>query len=328
MRIALESSMVSASILLDGGILWEPSFRLANGRWVMPLAKAPWADDTSATAKGDPAYIRRLGGAFLGLPFGGRAIDAVVGNWSIAQGEAPLHGRCATAIWRVIDQQADRATITLDFLDDTAVVSVEQTFVCAADAARIDVAITIYARRAETLAVGYHPILRLPDDPRALELRTDFVRGHSGPRDSDVARTRHDSSFGRLDAIPAKSGDTIDMVHLPIDEPVEELLLLGRVDGPVVARYHDTAYDLILDWDRAILPNCLIWYHDRAEVTPPWNGRFRGLGLEPCASAFDFSAATSNGDNPLTAAGERTAINLSPVAPTTIRLSLAVEAFA
>lgn len=326
--LTIASDCVSASILLDGGILWEPRFRLDDGRWVMPLARAAWADDPDATDAGDPAYIRRLGGAFLALPFGGRAIETATGGWAAAAGEAPLHGLCATGTWQVVAQGEDRVTIALDFPPDDAVTRVEQAFSCATDAARIDLTVTIHARRAQPVAAGWHPILRLPDTPGALELRADFARGHTGPLPNETARITHDTSFDRLKQIPAKAGGTIDLAHLPGYDPAEELLLLGRVAGPIVARYHDAGHDLVLDWDRALLPNCLIWYHDRAADVLPWNSAFRGLGLEPSASAFDLAAATSCGPNPLTEAGERTSITLSPDAPTIITCSLSVEALA
>jgi hypothetical protein len=325
--ITIGSDFVAASILLEGGILWEPRFRLADDSWVAPLAMAPWAyEGASAPSSGDLAYIRKLGGAFLGLPFGGRAIETEVGGWAIAAGEAPLHGLCATARWQIADQKADRATIVLDFPAESAIASVEQAFVCAANCARIDVTVTIQARSAEALAIGYHPILRLPEEPGTLELRADFGCGYTAPMANGAARTLHGVPFGRLAEVPAKASGPIDLSRLPTGDTGEELLLLGRVTGPVIARYHDAGYDLMLDWDRAVLPNCLIWYHDRAAEAPPWHGRFRGIGIEPCASAFDFSAATSRGPNPLTAAGEKTSIALSPEAPTSITCSMTVEA--
>lgn len=326
--VTIASERVAASIILDGGILWEPRFRLNDGRWVMPLAKAAWADDPHATDPGDPAYIRRLGGAFLALPFGGRAIETTTGGWAAASGEARLHGLCATGMWQVVAQDEDLVTIALDFPPDDAIARVEQTFACATDAARIDLSVTIHARRAAPVAAGWHPILRLPDTPGALELRADFALGHTGPLPSGTARTTHDTNFDRLEQIPAKASGTLDMAHLPAGDPAEELLLLGRAAGPIVARYHDAGHDLVLDWDRVLLPNCLIWYHDRAADVAPWNSAFRGLGLEPSASAFDFAAATSCGTNPLTEAGERTSMMLSPGAPTIITCSLSVEALA
>lgn len=325
--ISIASDYVSALILLEGGILWQPKFRCAPDHWVAPLVMAPWADDAEATAPEDPAYIRKLGGAFLGLPFGGRAIETAIGNWAVAAGEVPLHGLGATARWQIVDNRPDGATIALEFPPDSTIKRVEQTFACASDTARIEVAVTIYARSADAVAVGYHPILRLPEEAGALELRADFECGYTGPLTNGLARARHGAAFDRLDQVPAKTGDMIDLAYLPTNGPSEELLLLGRVSGPVVARYHDVGYDLVLDWDRTVLPNGLIWYHHHAAEAPPWNGGFRGIGIEPCASAFDFSAATSCGRNSLTDAGERTSIALSPDTPTSFTCSMSVEAF-
>ncbi len=43
----------------------------------------------------------------------------------------------------------------------------------------------------------------------------------------------------------------------------------------------------------------MLWISDRALQEAPWNGRYRGLGVEPVAAAFDFGEAASAGPNPI-----------------------------
>jgi hypothetical protein len=325
--INIRSDHVEAKVLCSGGILWEPCFRLSDDRWVSPFAKAPWADDITAPPGADLAYIRKLGGAFLGLPFGGRAIDQPAGGWDVAAENTPLHGHCATEDWTIADQHANRVTLTLDFPENGPVRSVNQTFECVADSARINVTIQINANDHGAVAVGYHPILRLPDDPGKLEIIARFGLGHTAPFPGSAARTASDAIFAALDAVPQQSNNTLDLSRLPLTQRGEELALLSWVSEPIIARYADHNYEVRLDWNREILPNCLLWYHDRASDVPPWDRGFRGLGLEPCASAFDFASQTSLNPNPLTRIGERTCVPINPDAATEIKFSVTVGEF-
>jgi hypothetical protein len=68
----------------------------------------------------------------------------------------------------------------------------------------------------------------------------------------------------------------------------------------------------------------MMWIHDRGLDDPPWNGRYRGLGLEPMASAFDGPWEVSAGLNPLNAQGFATAVAVDPATPVEFELSLSV----
>ena len=55
----------------------------------------------------------------------------------------------------------------------------------------------------------------------------------------------------------------------------------------------------------------------------PFNGAFRGLGMEPLASAFDLHTELSSGPNPINARGIKTALEIDPAAPVVIRHAIA-----
>ncbi len=74
-----------------------------------------------------------------------------------------------------------------------------------------------------------------------------------------------------------------------------------------------------LSWDTDILPSCLLWPSDRALADPPWNQRFRGLGIEPIAGVFDAAREVAIERNPLNDEGVRTAVSIEPGNPVTIR---------
>jgi hypothetical protein len=72
--------------------------------------------------------------------------------------------------------------------------------------------------------------------------------------------------------------------------------MLCRVDSPITVRYPAEDVRYRLTWDTKILPSCLLWPSDRSISEPPWNGRFRGLGLEPIA---EMGVATCHRRDPL-----------------------------
>lgn len=79
---------------------------------------------------------------------------------------------------------------------------------------------------------------------------------------------------------------------------------------------------MTLDWDRDILPSLMLWISDRGAEDPPFNGRYRGLGVEPLAAAFDLADAISTAPNPLNRRGLRTAVEITPQAPVCINYSV------
>ncbi len=95
--------------------------------------------------------------------------------------------------------------------------------------------------------------------------------------------------------------------------------MICKVRGPVTVRYPEERCHLRLSWDTDILPSCLIWPSDRALADPPWNQRFRGLGIEPIAGVFDAAREVAIERNPLSDAGVRTAVTIEPGNPVTIR---------
>jgi hypothetical protein len=132
------------------------------------------------------------------------------------------------------------------------------------------------------------------------------------------------AQFDTLDAVPAADGGTLDLSRLPKAQPIEDNLQLCAASGPVEIIYHAESAGVRVDWDRSILTSCQIWISDRALHTSPWEGRYRGLGIEPVASAFDLSSAYSTTKNPIADAGYATAITLRAEEPFTIRCRIEV----
>ena len=326
MTLAIASEHVQAHVHTWGGLLWRPRFRVGGDRWFEPLAAAPWSlNDLTPELRVLPPYLARLGGAFVAAPFGGRAVPRGAQKWSACDGDARIHGFTANGEWTVAEVASDRLAITIDGPPDGAISSVRQDIRCAADQPSLEVKVHVTMRRRAAVPFGYHPVLQLPHAPGSLTLRAPFLRGHGYPVALSGSQIARGAQFSQLNAIPATRGGVVDASHFPLTCKGEDLLLLAGAAGKAVARFEEEGLDFHLGWDAELLPNLMVWRHENAEDGAPWSGKFRGLGLEPCASAFDFAASASTGENPLKAAGERTALELTPEAPLELAFRLSVE---
>ena len=314
-----------ATVLATGGILWECAFRLTEGRWFRPFAQAPWG---GAGPDGLPGHMRWLGGEFPCLPFGvGGLPRQPVAPWdAILNGDIndPPHGHAANDDWHAVAATPTHLELQLDYPEGHDIARVTRRIRASPDRPRLDLELTVEARRACRYPVGLHPILRLPDRPGALRLTAGFDIGLTYPAivEPDRMLAEPGEQFRDLAMVPARGGGMVDLSRMPPGPAVEDVVQLLGVRGPVQARFLDEAAMLELDWDHALLPACQVWVSDRALKTEPWNGSFRGLGLEPTAAAFDFARAASLARSPINDLGYATNLAFAPESPTTIRYSL------
>jgi hypothetical protein len=117
----------------------------------------------------------------------------------------------------------------------------------------------------------------------------------------------------------------VDFSRLPLGPVVEDVVLMAGIRSPLIACFSEEGFSLEVDWSRDHLPHCMMWVHDRGLDTPPWGGGYRGVGLEPLASAFDGPWLLSAGANPLERRGYRTCLALEPGSPMLLHLDMAVS---
>jgi hypothetical protein len=328
----IESAWVEAEVDPLAARLWRPRFRLADGGLFEPLAVAPWAiDGAEADDARIPGHLRRLGGAFFCLPFGGTPLREPAEGWpatALVGDAGELHGPAANDSWTVGDRGADHVTLTLALPEPHPVARVEAAFRCDPAAPAIDWIVTVTARAAADLPMAFHPILALPDRPGLMSphIEGGFGTGFTYPGASGALdRFAPSRTFASLAQVPGIDGRPVALDRLPLAEPGEMLIELARPAGPIRIDRHDLGARLVIDWDRTRLPHCLLWLSDRSIADPPWNGRFRGLGIEPCAAAFDLPVAVSTGDNPIARTGAPTSVRVTPGAPTRLWCRLAAE---
>ncbi len=265
------------------------------------------------------------------MPFGGGGIvhNPAPGWERLAEGpvDTPMHGPAANDDWRLIDRRRDRVTLALEFSENLPVRRIERTIALAADRPRVEIGIRIEARRQGLVPAAFHPILRLPHLPGGLQVDANFDLGFTYPGvfDPDRMACEPGRNFDSLADVPKRRGGRIDLRHLPLGPPTEDVVLMAGIRGPVRARFKEEGFSLDVHWSRDLLPHCMMWVHDRGADGKPWGGRYRGLGIEPVAAAFDGPWSLSAGPNPLNAVGFSTALRIGLEAATQLCCTLAVS---
>ncbi len=314
----LEWSHGTAEVLSTAAVLADCSFALPGGPF-RPYARAPWMGTVD-----DPAiigHLRELGGDFVCVPFGS-GHDPLAGapEWAELVQEPPyrpVHGPAGDAEWTLVRQDAHSVTLALDYPEDSLVARLERTVAGRPGAPALDSELVIHPRRSGRLSVGLHPILRLPETNGRLRLAADFAFGIVHPRHAAPGAALE---FSSLSAVPFR-GSVIDFSQVPVGEPNLSVQLCG-MQGPLRAEFLDEGAGIVLDWDRAVLPSLQLWCTDRGIPMPPWNSRYRGIGVEPIASAFDCNTALSTRDNPISRRGVATAVELHAGVPLSIHHSV------
>ena len=325
--VTLDWSHGRFEILPTAGMLASAEFRV-DGQVFRPFARAEWMGTIT-----DPAmagHLRELGGEFVGVPFGSSPPpEGLSETWRRVVGDktnATPHGPSADLDWRIASAGDGAVQMVLAYEESSPVRELKRAIRGRHGEATLDFGLEIHARRAARTSLGLHPIFRLPEIPGRLEIIAGFDHGQTYPGRIPPNRmaTVPDHSFTDLFAVPGPNGP-VDLTHLPLARPVEDVVLLGNVSGAIVLRYLDEGLDVILDWDRTIIPSAQLWISDRGAEDAPFNGRYRGLGVEPVVAAFDLADDVSTATNPLNDFGIATCRAISPDAPLSISYSVSVR---
>jgi hypothetical protein len=288
-----------------------------DARSIAPLARRTW-DSTDEAVQALPGHLRVLGGDFVCAPFGSALVPAdAPPHWQAVASAlpAPAHGIAADASWHLTADGPGGITATVEPDASSPLARLVRRIRGISGRARVEFDLEITARRAHRTTLGLHPILALPPAPAAIEV--DFAWGRVWPgRLHPAGRPLPDTTFTSLAEVPAvrEPGGHVDLSRVPSPHPTEEVVQLVGARSPFTLR-RDDGVRVVVEWDDATFDSLLLWSSDRGIDAPPWNGRYRGLGVEPVISAFDLPPGTSLAGNPLSAAGARTSIELHPHRP-------------
>lgn len=284
-----------------------------------PLQIAPWHREPIGAEQ--TGLMRGLRGDWPCVPFGrtDRPADLPAGWSARTPHDAWGHGHSAHHDWDwLATDDPHTLALTIALPDTDPIARLTRTVRARPDAPVVDLGLCIEARTPCTLPVALHPTLRLDAGRVALDL-PPHGPGLSYPVPAEPGRSRlaPDQCFDRLGSVPTADGPPADLTRFPQPQDSEDLLQLMALGGPVTARYLDCGWALELDWDRALLPDLMLWISHRGRLYPPWNGRHLALGVEPVCGVFDLGrVAAPPADHPLST---RTGLTLTPGQPLVVR---------
>lgn len=267
----------SAAIWALGATLHHLTLTLADGRAITPLAEAPWHDDVGTTGDATiPAHLRWLGGEWPCVPFGRTGSDPVV------------HGFGTDNVWRLTRSEPDAAEWAIDYPENHPIERLTRTVKGISGQPAVACTLSVLPRRDCVLPVGLHPIVALPQAGEDLRVEGGFSHGETFPVvfEKGVSRLVPRARFDGPDALPLAGGGTASLSAL-CRERTEEAFQLFGVTGGLRLVYPGQRYALRLEWDAADFPTCLFWLSAGGRQQKPWNGRFRGLGVEPLDARFE-----------------------------------------
>lgn len=290
----------SAGLRSLSGALVELTFDLGGGRTCRPLAAPPWGPPPDLPGDPPAPHLTVLGGEWPCVPFGRSSADPV------------KHGYGTDHHWQLVRHDATGARLAIDYPADHPVARLERTVALSDSAPRVELSLTVHARRPARVPMGLHPILALPASAGALRLRPG---AHGSVRTAPAAlapaasRLQPDQEIGPDGIARLKPGDTICLWDQPGPEG-EDLVLIRDCGGTLVAENRAEGFATRLTWDAAALPHLLLWIANPGLGQEPRLPGFRGLGVEPVAAFFDNTP-----DGPEGAA-------LEPGRPLTIRYAI------
>lgn len=294
------------------------TFTLNDKRTVNPFKSTDWSDQLETLRL--PPILRFLRGDFACVPYGAPTPPpGLAENWLGCYRPEPefshVHGYCANNVWSLVKNEGRALTIGIDYPPDHPVGRVEKQILLSEEDLAVEVALSIWARRAVSIACGVHPIFEISQaagDTR-LELEFEFGRTFPVPFVSGISRFALDRTFSDLREVPLAAGGYMDVTQLPLPFDGEEVVQLCNTVGRCYLHRIDAGYSIELTWNAAHWPSCAVWLANAGRKSSPFDGRFRALGIEPVAAAFGLASSISaNPEDPIAAAGVGTSVDLLP----------------
>ncbi|MCS0580367.1 hypothetical protein NX784_02050 [Massilia pinisoli] len=325
-RLAWEHG--SAEVQSLGGMLGPLSLRIGDERELDIMHVAPWAGMTRASRL--PGLMRRLRGEWPCVPFGcTEPPHGLPADWRThAPEDGWNHGYAANHHWRCVSATGARIHLAIDYPAGSPIEYMEREIAADPHAPAVDIVLRVWARRPARVPAGLHPTFRLPPAAGRVRVALGPHAGiHSYPAQpaGAVSRLLADTMSPALDALAGVDGP-IDLAHLPLAAPAEELVqvrAVGGVDGAPPLALHYLDYDACVGlwWDTAQLPDLLLWVSNGGRIHFPWMSSHLALGAEPVNSLFDLGrVATAPAGHPL---ADRHGIAIAPSAPWETRYRIA-----
>jgi hypothetical protein len=327
----LRNETVDAWVTRTGGMLAPVEFRLPGGRVASPLAVAPWAEEKGLSAD-LPPLLRALRGDFFCAPFGGNARPH--------RGERhPPHGEPANADWTLdrVVEAGDALTLHASLTTTTRKGRVDKRLTLRAGHSAVYCEHVLACFRGP-MPVGTHPCVRLPEGEGTGRVAVGgwswgqvFPGAFEEPAKKGYPSLKPGARFRRLDRVPLAAGGFADLTRYPARRGFEDLVMLvgdGRSRlGWSAVTFTAERFVFLQIKDPRTLRHTVLWHSNAGRHYPPWNGRHHSvLGVEEVTAYFHFGLSESARPNPISRAGNPTALILNPRVPTRVAHILAAVA--
>ncbi len=287
-----------------------------------PMQVAPWAGEPGTDDL--PGVLRRLRGDWPCVPFGATECPpGMPAGWGPRAAHDDFgHGYGANHEWTWLPP-ADPLSMALAITTPDGT-RLTRTVTAVADAPALDLELVVEVTEPKRWPIALHPTVRLDLGRTVLDVpHTGAGLTYPVPANPGVSKLAPNRSFESLSAVPRADGSVADLSRFPQPLDSEELLQLQDVSGTVTLDCLDAGWTLVLDWDRTLLPDMMLWVSHRGRRHAPWNGRHFALGLEPVNGAFDLGrVAVPPAGHPLAA---HPGVVLMPGVPWRLRYRISAQ---
>jgi hypothetical protein len=263
-----------------GAMLFDLRFSKSDGTFFWPFARAEWRDGLRRTLRNDiPVHLQLLGGEWACVPFGKTVLDE------------HTHGFGTDHNWSVVTRSDAAITLRIDYPADHVVAAAERQITLDERGDAVDFSLTITPRFDSRLPIAIHPVFALPPGQEDLTLSLPgFSSGQSLP--ASLARASSalspDAPLTAAGELRLADGSLHNMFNdlTPLNE---ELVQVWNTSGAATLTYARAQCQVLMEWDKTVLPHCLIWVANPGLKNLIEGAQFCGIGLEPNNSFFDVN---------------------------------------
>jgi galactose mutarotase-like enzyme len=243
------------------------------------LARTPWfPSPRSPVSQSDPALTwleRYPGGWQLLFPNAGAACEH-------AGGQHSFHGEASVAPWDVADLEAAAVTLRRRFF--VVPVEFERRITVEDDLVVVRESASNTSDEPVEVMWGHHPGFGGDLLAGAVALATNAQAVHTDPAYDVAGNALAPGHSGPWPLVPGTDGSTVDL-----RTPLNGQSCLAYLDGLPSSAWasicrRDGALGVALSWSSEHFPCAWLWQELGGTRTPPWSGRGRVVGLEPCSS--------------------------------------------
>ncbi len=308
-RFDLAADGIALAVTATGGLI-DGLTITRDGRRIAPLHRAPWVDTPGDVPAGSPPHLAMLAGDFFCAPFGASPEGSGV----------PAHGWPANGTWteRSRDANGDGVTATFDLAETVHGATVTKRVAVKPGHPVVYQTHTLTGGTGR-IPVAHHAMIHVPGGAALSFSAKDFGRTPGqdlgAPGDGSVAVLAYPQEFARLSSVRLATGETVDASLYPFASGHDDFVTLfdprDAAIGWSAAVAATDGFVFFALKDASVLPQTSLWMSNGGRPYAPWNGRHtRVLGIEESCTHFGDGIAVSAGDNNLTRAGYRTAVDL------------------